>query len=276
MNRTEPILRRLSFMTRLIKCLLLCGGVVFLLARPALAADASYINFGTVNYPATTNSVPNIDATNFVNLGSFIIDFITVPISPSLYETHDTLNYTNSGTMDCNTGFLLDNASSSSNFRTLAASVNNSGTIECAPGTDQNSFFGLGGFNASATNIISPGTVDVGEGGLMVFNGQNVDLSSGTMIMEGPGDTASGTGSFGTNIWDPGQLTATSATSGPLGFPLLDLTNSTPFIQLVTSGSNNIYRAVFIQDDSPSNVSYSVFFGNVDNFNLGFGDVTIQ
>jgi hypothetical protein len=283
MNRTASIQPRLIFMNRLIKCLLLCGGLVFVAARPVLAADPSYINFGTVNYPVTTNSVPNIVATNFVNFGTFTIDFITVPFDPSLYETHSTLNYTNTGQMTSDTGFQMDLSTDIvTNSRSMAACINNSGAIDCASTNDPNSFFTLGGFNGLATNIICSGTVDVGADGVMVLNGNNLDLSSGTFIMEGAGANASGSGSAGTNYWDPGFLTQTTATSGtpfppPIFAPLLVLDNSTAYIQedVSNGGSNNIIRGVFIQDNSTTNVTYSVYF-NAANIGFGPGAVTIQ
>ncbi len=110
MNRTASIQTWLSFMNRLTKFLPLCGGLILVMGRAGLAAVPAFINSGTINYPVTTNHVPNIDATNFVNFGSFTIDFITVPEDPSLYETQDTMNYTNVGTMDSDTGFQFDNA----------------------------------------------------------------------------------------------------------------------------------------------------------------------
>ncbi len=105
----------------------------------------------------------------------------------------------------------------------MAASVNNSGSIFCQSTNDLYSlsaqFITLGGFSAWATNIVNPGTVDVGVGGTMIFNGQNVDLDNGTCIMESgqpgtSGTSASGFGSFGTNYWDPGFLGPTTAESG--------------------------------------------------------------
>ncbi len=254
-------------MNRLMNWLLL-GCVMFVLVRPALAADAFFINSGTIDYPLTTNNVPDIDATNFVNLGSFTIDFTTFPDGSSLYETHDTLNYTNTGTMETTTGFQFDDANSSSNLRTLSSSVNNSGSITCGEG-----------FVALATNIINPGLVDVGQGGIVSITGQNVDLSSGTLTLEGPGANSSGSGSFGTNVFDPSiSLTSQSASSGlspPSQFPLLTVFYPFIYTNQVSMGSNYIDRYAFIQDFSPPNISYAVYFG-ATNKALGSGDVNIQ
>src|SRR6478735_3591027 len=64
------------------------------------AADAFWDNSATVTDP------PQIDATNFVNSG--VIDiFTTLP-----FETSDTLNYTNSGTMIASPGWFFDTAPS--------------------------------------------------------------------------------------------------------------------------------------------------------------------
>lgn len=281
MNRTVFIQHWSSLMNRLMNWFLL-GCIIFVFVRPALAADAFFINTGTIDYPLTTNNVPDIDATNFVNLGSFSIDFITVPQSPSLYETHDTLNYTNTGAMESDTGFQFDYANSASNLRTMSATIDNSGTILCASGSGgeifANEFFAVfgsaGAFEASATNIINPGTIEAGQGGIISISGQNVDLSSGTLFLQGPGSSSAGSGSFGTNVFDPSLLTVSSVQT-----PILDLLPP-PAIQIYTNqvanGSNYINRYVFIQDNSSTNnISHTVYF-NTGGEGLGSGDVTIQ
>jgi hypothetical protein len=264
MNRIPSIQPCSSFMNRLMKCLWVCGALGLISGLPVKAADAFFINYGTIDYPLNTNSVPEIDATNFVNLGGFTVDFTTFPESPFLYETHDTLNYTNVGAMECNSGFQFD-LDTLANSRSMAANVNNLRTITCGEG-----------FTAWATNILNPGTVDVGEDGLISITGQNVDLSGGTLNLAGAGANASGSGSFGTNAINPAmEFTATIAFSP---YPS-DLFIAPPNIytnQVIDPVTTNaIDRYVFIQDGSPSNISYAVYFNNT-NQTLGPGDVTIQ
>src|SRR6266496_6006380 len=88
------------------------------------ATDAFYINNGLVTFP------PQIDATNFVNNGTF--DFVSTSnytIFP--FDTSNTQNFTNNGTMFGIVGFQFDTAPASSGTRKMAASFRNrlAGTI---------------------------------------------------------------------------------------------------------------------------------------------------
>src|SRR5579862_9298302 len=87
---------------RLSLCLLLSG---CLLPGIAFATDALWQNSGTITSP------PQIDASNFFNSGSIQI-FTSLP-----FETANTLNFTNSGTMVDSPGWLFDDAASSSGVR---------------------------------------------------------------------------------------------------------------------------------------------------------------
>jgi len=256
-------------MDRLLKWLLLCAGLLFISDKPVMAADAAFINYGTINYPLTTNTLPEIDATNFVNLGSFTIGysgffnqgfFVGIP----LYETHDTLNFTNIGAMDCNSGFQieLDNAANASS---MSANFDNLGTITCGAG-----------FIVWSTNILNPGMVDVGEDGLISITGQNVDLSGGTLNLAGAAANTSGSGSFGTNVINPAvNFTATSASSPSPSFVITEPPTIYTNQVIDPATTNTIIRYVFIQDFSPTNITYAVYF-NATNQLFGGGDVTIQ
>ena len=302
MNNTEYIQRRSNCLSRLMKWPLLCGLLGLALVRPALAADNIYTNGATINYPVTQSYPPVIDATNFINTGQFIINFTTFSFQP-YYETSDTLNYFNSGTMMANTGFNFDNQSTSTGFRTMSAGFTNSGSISCGSTNDTgdpfggllavlgSSLLGFGGYDQcfiNATNISNPGAVVVGLDGLMKFTGQNVDLSRSTLTMENGnsflgnfGQNVSGTGTFdlNTNLWDPSSFLGPTFADSCLFFipPFqLALTNSTAYIDVPSVlSSNNVIRAVFIQDSSDTNVSYNVYF---DTANAGFGNgsVTIE
>ena len=265
-------------MNRLMKWPLLCGLLALALARAALAADALYENDGIVSYPGTTSFPPVIDATNFVNNNSFTINFTTLSLVQPFYETSDTVNYTNHGLMMANTGFRFDNQSSSTGLRTMSGNFYNPGTISCGSIINDTTasllFIGYSDCLVNATNIVNPGSVDVGVDGLIQFTGQNVDLTRSTLNMEGGGANVFGIGVIGlnTNYWDPSAyLGPNFAESAP--FPIapgiLYLPNSTAYFDFASPNpSNNIIRAVFIQDTSVSNVSYNVYF---DSAGLGFG-----
>jgi hypothetical protein len=264
--------------------------ILVALAGTSRAADPYYINDAIVSYPGTAPYPPTIDATNFINDSSFTVNFTlqTLPIGLPLYETWDTVNYTNIGTLMANTGFQFDTQSTASGLHTRAGSFSNSGLVSCGSLNDLTDPF-LGEFAllgyaqcvVNATNISNPGDVDVGEGGLIEFTGANLDLSRSTLTIEGSGANSSGTGAFGlnTNLWDPSlNLGATFAETPefPIAPFFLALTNSTAYMDLRLVSSNlNVIRAVFIQDTSGSNVTESVYFGTAGQ-GFGNGSVTIQ
>ena len=291
-------------MNRFLKWPLVCGWLALALVRTALAADATYLNNGIVSYPGTQSYPPVIDATNFVNNGSFTINYTIIDVASLVqpfYETSDTQNYTNSGSgvMVSDTGFRFDNQASSAGTRTMSANFFNAGYISCASANNTGDpYLGLLGSALgyaqcliSATNIVNPGTLDVGVDGLIQVSGQNVDLSHGVLNVEGGGANAFGIGLAGfvnTNYWDPNadlwQNYAESAeipiytTKGYFfaGYFYYEyLTNSTAYIKIDQGISNNIIRAVFIEDNSPTNINYNVYF---DTANIGFGNgsVTIE
>jgi len=279
MNGHAPKNHLMKPMNILMRLPLWCALLSLSLARMASAADAFYVNGAEINYPANVSFPPVIDATNFINNNSFTINFTTFSPNTSFYETSDTINYTNNGSMVVNTGFKFDTQSTTTGMRTMAGSFFNPGTISCGSINNlgdifngQLFFFFFGGAQpqciVSATNIVNSGTVDVGVDGLMQFTGHNVDLSYGTLLLEGSGGAA-GTGVFGlnTNGWNPGQqLQANSARSGPFPIPpfgfkvTLFLPNSTAYIDTTSVDPNNtVIRAVFIEDFS-SNVTFNVYF----------------
>lgn len=292
MNGPAPKNHLMKRMNRLLKLPFCCVLLSLALVRMSSAADAVYQNDGIVNYPLYLSYPPVIDATNFINNNSFTINFTTFS---SLYETSDTINYTNNGSMTANTGFMFDTQSTSTGLRTMAGNFINPGTISC--GSTENfgdiffgQLFGVTFGNAlpkcivNATNIVNSGTVNVGVDGLMQFTGQNVDLTRSTLSMEGigaSGANAAGTGVFGlnTNFWDPGfDLGANTAESAffPIAPFVLNLTNSTAYIDVAPlDPSNNIIRAVFIQDNSDPNVTYNVYF-KAGGQGAGTGGATIE
>ena len=190
--RSATFSRRLLSATRQLWCLI---GVLSLPCL-ACAADSDYVNYGTVTFP------PQIDATNFVNFGSFQIG----TFDP--FETSDTLNFTNYGTMIGSVGWRFDNVPTDAGARGPAANfVNrNTGTIQAL---DQSAAVIIGIPNIStvlpsylwavSTNIVSHGLLSVGANGWLKLAGTNVDVSrSGLEVtpINGTGTFTSGTNFF--------------------------------------------------------------------------------
>jgi hypothetical protein len=281
-------------MNRLMKWPLLCGLLALALARAALAADALYENDGIVNYSGSFNFSPQIDATNFVNNNSFTMNFTTASLTQPFYETSDTVNYTNNGSMVVNTGFIFDTQSTSTGFHTMAGNFINPGEVDCGYQ-----------FLAWATNIVNPGTVNVpgvftivnsgtlatGVAALLQFTGQNVDLSRSTLTIAGGQGSAQAVGLLGLTGADTNSDWDASFDLGPtyafpawpvsflpappfgFGFPNLPL-NTTPYFNFAAPATNLlIIRTVFLQDNSP-NVSHNVYFDSAGF--VGGGNATVE
>jgi len=157
-----------------------------------VAADAAYINpvYGVVTEP------PVIDATNFVNYGQFSISTFRP------FETFDTLNYTNYGTMLGAPGWRFEHTPAVLGARRWAATFINVnpgaiqavdpittgglGTLPCLPTLYDPSYLLI-----SATNIVvGAGTAAggasliVGANGELRLDGGVVDLSrSGLLVL---------------------------------------------------------------------------------------------
>jgi len=268
-----------------------------------VAADAYYINDAITTYPGILSYPPNIDATNFVNNSIFTINFTpqTFLAGQPLFETWDTINYTNNGTMMANSGFRFDTQSSSTYARTRASSFNNSGTISCGSVDDttdpEGGLLSLAGYDqciVDATNIFGSGKINAGVNGLIKLSGQNLELSQTTLTIErnnavtggtSSGANVGGTSQFGlnTNFWDPARSLRgiTNQSSQLAGAPfVLRLTNCTSYLQYEGTDDNgtNYIEAVFIENDSTPDVTASVYFGrSFPNFGgIDDGTVTIQ
>ena len=251
--------------------------VFFATAGKSFAAADYYINDAIVSYPGTEAYPPNISATNFVNNSDFTVNFTlqTFVTSLPLYETWDTLNYTNNGNMVANSGFLFDTQSSSTYLRSRAANFNNSGLVSCGSSNNTSDPFGgaLSSFGydqcvVTATNIVSSGQIDTGVNGLIQLAGQSVELSQSLLNIEGAGANVGGTAAaaLNTNFWSPGS-SLRGQTNSSAFFPIspfqLRLTNCTSYINFEgQDGTTNIFEAVFIEDDSGSNVATTIYFGN--------------
>src|SRR5476649_1310634 len=106
----ELIKLRVNGLSRLMKWPLLCGLLSFALTHTALATDPLYDNESVLNYTIPPNPLPQIDASNFLNNSSFTINFATVTLNTELFETYNTINYTNNktGILSANSGFRFD------------------------------------------------------------------------------------------------------------------------------------------------------------------------
>jgi len=274
MKTTEHNFQWTGGLKRLWTLPLLCGLLAPAL-RPAQASDAYYVNNGIINYPLYQPSPPVIAATNFINNNEFTVNYT---VYAPFFQTSDTENYTNNAAISINTGFKFDRRSSVNGNHSPSVSFNNQGGIYCAEKIIVN-----------ATNILSPGSMETGLNGLIQLAGENVDLTRTFVNIQGSGSeagvTAGGTGTSGlnTNYWDPSFfLQPTSAESAVIwlsrfNLTYLTLTNSEAYIEVGTppGSSNNVIRAVFLQDDSLPNVSHNVYIGppNVTGAN---GAATIE
>ncbi len=101
-----------------------------MLVVPAALATTNYINNGIVSILAPPQIAPQIDASNFVNNGTF---FITNNYSsttfqpPSPYETWNTRNWTNANRMAGDSGFRFDYFDSVGQTNSWSANFQNAG-----------------------------------------------------------------------------------------------------------------------------------------------------
>ena len=164
-------------------------------AQPALF----YENDAVVQAPPAIP--PTVDAINFVNKSFFSITFTNLDEDPTtfgfnttLFEPLDTLNFTNLAYMAVNPGIYFKTFPSTMGPELPAANFFNSGTIYV--GSETNvigvgltgfDYAGLAQMRVEAANIINPGAIVLGYNGLCSFNGQNVDLSRGSLMMTNSG-----------------------------------------------------------------------------------------
>jgi hypothetical protein len=193
-------MKRLSLFGLMGLCLLPLGGV---------AADALYLNTGTVN-------TPQVDAVTFINKGLFQASS-SIP-----YETQDTLTFTNtvgtfagSGTMVGSPGFRFNTDSSVNGMRTMASSFfNDNGAVVQAQESPLFFLFcetapiGPSHLIVWATNIVvksgSSGapkaSLIVGANGEMQLTGKSVDVSRSGLEVLPVWDEPQGSGNGPTNF----------------------------------------------------------------------------
>jgi len=302
----------------------LCGLLGLALVSAALAADPLYENDAVLNFTVPPGLLPAVDATNFLNNNWFQVAFTSTKGglngNAELYETEDTVNYTNIGTMVATSsiltngsslilsfnpgcGFNFDTYNTDSGLEQMAGSFYNPGSIRANSQIDLAQQFLLvstvGKCLVNATNIIiNPGTIELGLDSLIQLTGQNVDLTRGTLVVEGGLGSVFGAGGFGVDTnaeWNPGiDLALTGATPSlvrigntvpafwtlPPGYPTYQFLNfpvqfpvlTTPYVSVTQVATNSIiYRYVFVTNTIP-NVTANVYIDPVFT-GLGLGVV---
>src|ERR1035441_4860343 len=197
-----PGLKQLRF--TLMKRQILIGLASLTLVSVALGGTSSkYENDQVLISPPET--LPVVDATNFINNSAFIENFLslivnrtTVEIQP--YTTANTVNYTNFGVLSSLAGFEFDYFNTHTQSYTNAGNLYNGvGAVINCGGTNDGPYFttnnldfffgavSLGGAVcvSEATNIVNRGTIEMGPDSLLSLQGQNVSLAGGLLNMEG-------------------------------------------------------------------------------------------
>lgn len=247
------------------------------LAWPAMGQEPLYENDGVVNTPIT------IDAITFVNNGLFeipvtgfvvgtnfsLLDIILINTTTATYDFSDVVNYTNRGTMACDTGFNFDTAPSDAGVRHRAANfVNaNPGQIFCGtlngPFNTNFVFIVAPKLNISASNVVNSGFLDVGVNGLLTLGGGSVNLTRGTLHVEGIDDLGGMIGVFSRD-WGFGtesNLLSLANVTLPASTPFALATNFAGALQVALAGlptafantniidtNNFTFQAVFVGD----------------------------
>src|SRR6266568_374413 len=160
-----------------------------------MGTDSIYISPASVGNPP-----PNVDATNFYNAGTW-----NISTYPSRYETKNTLNYTNKGSMTGTIGWEFDFGSGSSGRNWSANFLNDNGATIVANDSIVGTILGGGEelltresyLWVSATNITSKGLLGAGAGGEIVLKGSSINLSHSTGVeiapIQGVGSPGGGT-----------------------------------------------------------------------------------
>ena len=191
------------------KRLIFSGGLSLALAVTAVAGPLTgYTNSGT--FTSSSRSLV-IDATNFVNLGTF--DISVSGFTLGQFDFSDVLTYTNRNVMFCDNGFLFNDSPTTSG--SIVPSVNfvnqNPGQIYGGAALPQSGNLQLLGSGLSpriiisATNITSSGILQVGQAGEIQATGDSMNLSHGASIVEGLDQVASGAITGGA-VLGPGEF----------------------------------------------------------------------
>jgi len=278
--------------TVLLRTLQLLGFIVA--AVTSVAVTPIYINSGLVT------DAPQIDATAFVNRGTFVVGGLLSP-----YTTQNTLNYTNRGTMISQSGysggFDFEYFNGTTGIRSWASSIVNEGvgSILVESSSLDGPYLIL-----KATNIVNAGSLTVPSTGLLRLEGGNVNLVGGLLAIQSTSDT--GVPGYSDAIYygeatntagvdpltllravGPGLFRATSPTytledvnGNVYQRPALNLFNPLSFVRTNQVDTNRqIIEVVFVEPQSDTNVQINVTFNPHDPSPRGktnYNDVYVQ
>ncbi len=143
-------------------------------------ATTNYVNNGVVSVISPPQILPTIDASNFVNNGTFYITNLNndTQFQPPLpFESWNTRNWTNSNRMAGDSGFRFDYFDSVGQTNGWSANFQNSGNVNVT----NSLIYGATYLIIGATNVFDRGTLAIGGAGLMTIDGKGIDLTRGTM-----------------------------------------------------------------------------------------------
>ena len=264
-----------------------------------------YVNDGVVTSPP--DPAPQIDALNFVNNNTFTIIITNFAINSQLWDTSDTINFTNNGVMTGSPGFQLDTAPSYNGYRGRAGSINNNGTITVGGATNLISGFtaagvgiitGLPKLIGNATNIVNSGTMNLGFEALCSLSGESVDMTRGTLAMQQTGvDVYNGSFFFnggmfsgywglGNNVINASRYNAQGAVTPPhivtnryysvFAQQLGGAANQLSYLDdIFVTPSNRVVRAVFLANTNLT-LQPKVYFPEPPNALSPDGDIVVE
>ena len=233
----------------------LCGAIfllVGLMTNVSHATDPQWVNNGTIVV------APVIDATNFINNGTISI-VTTVP-----FDTSNTQNFTNTGSMNGSVGFKFDNAPRNSSgqligLRKLAANFHNrvTGSINGSP-------FLL----VNATNLINQGALSTDASGLIQIVGTNLNISRSALSVASILASASLNGA--TNFTPSSGISDNYWGQTNDNFNISRIATNTSFQEITISNSVLVTNTVFatiaqspLHDVTQDNVNYFPTFLSV-------------
>ena len=260
---------------------------------PALATNPIFVNNSASYYVIPGTPPPAYDVTAFDNENIFSVSYQIYSPSALLYETWNTLNYTNNSTMVVNSpnstngfvfgsgygvGFNFDlHTTSVASPHAMAGTFYNPGVIRCNSTNDGNGLFfgGLGNppfglylVNAigeclvNATNIIISGIIDDAADGLIDLRARRADLSYSQIYMEEPQSAGFLLGFLFNTAQTPAKMTASGAVGTnfvwPPGFYLTAATALSPPPRSISLTNSTPY--VQVRDNGNSNITVRAVF----------------
>jgi hypothetical protein len=246
---------------------------------PMLAGTVPlYENFGDNDFGTTP---PEIDALAFANYGFFGVT-TTLP-----YDFQNTVNFTNTGTMDGSPGFFFDTASSSSPRRQAGNFVNaNSATVSSSDQFFPSIVTGTTGASyllVNSTNVDNKGLLSTGAGGLLSLSGSKLNLADGGLQVL-PIDPTSGSpfitpsnfvpdiaiydeywGGVTNQVMDSSQVIQGGVAISP-PTPVTNSFGGPFFTQIAAFGF--VYTGLNIQTPTPTNILIQAAFVGLPNTNF--------